>query len=60
MTASLYLQDKQVAERYGVSRGCIWRWVKTDPNFPKPVSLSPGSTRWRVKDLEAWECSKAA
>jgi predicted DNA-binding transcriptional regulator AlpA len=50
---------KQVAQRYGVSTATPWRWVN-DPvaNFPKPVSLSPGCTRWRLSDLEAWENQK--
>jgi prophage regulatory protein len=48
-----YLMDKQVAERFSVSRTTIWRWIRTS-NFPKPVKLG-GSTRWRLADLEAWE-----
>lgn len=52
---------KELAERYGVSPASIWRWVN-DPatgGFPKPVSLSPGTTRWRRSDIEAWEASRA-
>lgn len=60
MTASLYLQDTQVAERYGVSRTTPWRWLKSDPTFPKPVSLSSGCSRWKLVDLETWEAAKAA
>jgi prophage regulatory protein len=59
MSALLYLQDRQVGERYGISRTAIWRWLKTDPSFPKPISLSPGCSRWRVDDLERWEQAKA-
>lgn len=59
MSASLYLQDRQVGERYGISRTAIWRWLKNDPSFPKPVPLSPGCSRWRVDDLEKWERAKA-
>ena len=55
----MYLSDKQVAERYSVSRGTTWRWVKTDPTFPKPIELSPGCTRWRLDDLEEWEQAKS-
>ncbi|MVO14522.1 helix-turn-helix transcriptional regulator [Parasedimentitalea huanghaiensis] len=46
-----YLSDKQVAERFGVSRPTIWRWVKTEKAFPHPVSLSSGTSRWRLSDL---------
>lgn len=49
-----FLKDTEVAVRYGVSRPTIWRWTKNG-NFPKPVKLGVGSTRWRATDLEAWE-----
>tara|TARA_B100000678_G_scaffold249106_1_gene223289 strand:+ start:1469 stop:1645 length:177 start_codon:yes stop_codon:yes gene_type:complete len=54
----MFLSDKQVAERYGVSRVTIWRWVKTDPAFPSPVSLSPGCSRWKAADIETWEAGR--
>jgi prophage regulatory protein len=53
-----FLSDRQVAERYGVSRQTPWGWLKKDTDFPKPVSLSPGCTRWRLTDLEAWEIAQ--
>lgn len=56
--AHTYLSDTQVAARYSVHRSTPWRWLKADPNFPAPVTLSPGCTRWRASDLEAWEASK--
>lgn len=54
----MYLSDKDVALRYGVTPNTIWRWSRTDPDFPKPVQLTPGCTRWMLADLEAWEASK--
>lgn len=55
-----YLSDAQVAARYGVHRSTPWRWAKTDASFPHPVTLTPGCTRWKLADLEAWEAAKAA
>lgn len=55
----MYLSDKQVAQRYSVSRGTPWRWSKVDPLFPNPIELSPGCTRWRLTDLQAWEQGKS-
>ena len=52
------LTDAQVAARYGVHRSTPRRWSKTDPDFPKPITLSPGCTRWNCSDLEVWEASK--
>lgn len=53
-----YLTDHEVARRYGVHRSTPWRWLRSDPSFPRPVVLSPGCTRWRLGDLLAWEQSK--
>jgi prophage regulatory protein len=57
-TASQYLSDRQTAGRYSVSRPTIWRWV-SEGNFPKPVKLSPGCTRWKISELEKWESEQA-
>ncbi|MFB2532692.1 helix-turn-helix transcriptional regulator [Paracoccus sp. p3-h83] len=54
-----YLSDQQVADRYGVHRTTPRRWAKADPTFPKPIVLTPGSTRWALSALEAWEAAKA-
>lgn len=56
--AHTYLSDTQVAARYGVHRSTPWRWVRTDLNFPAPVTLTPGCTRWKLADLEVWESTK--
>ena len=55
----IYVADIQVAKRYGVHRATPWRWVRTDPTFPKPVNLTPGCTRWKLSELLDWEASKA-
>lgn len=56
----MFVSDKQVAARYNVTRPTVWRWLKTDPSFPKPISLSPGCTRWRLDEIEAWEVARRA
>ena len=53
----MYLSDKQLAERYSVTRPTVWRWAR-EGDFPQPVSLSPGCTRWRLADVEAWEAAR--
>lgn len=55
-----YLTDAKLAARYGVHRTTPWRWVQNDPSFPKPLNLSPGCTRWKLADIEAWEARKKA
>jgi len=56
----MYVSDKQLAARYGVTRPTIWRWVRENIVFPRPVCLSPGCTRWRLAEIEAWERSALA
>lgn len=59
MDAHMFLSDKQVAERFGVTRFTVWRWHRQDKNFPRSVSLSSGCTRWKLDDLEDWERRRA-
>ena len=54
-SAGPYLSDTAVAQRYAVSRPTIWRWTKSLANFPQPAKLSPGTTRWRLTDLQAFD-----
>ena len=54
-----YLSDRQVAERYGIARQTVWAWLRKDPDFPRPIMLSPGCTRWKSAELDAWESVKA-
>ena len=56
--AETYLSDVQLSARYGVHRTTPWRWAKSNPTFPKPVTLTPGCTRWKLSEIEAWEASK--
>lgn len=55
-----YLSDRQLGERYSVHHLTPRRWASEDPTFPKPVKLSPGCTRWRLSEIEAWEVAKAS
>ncbi len=50
----LFYTDREVGERYGVSRLSVWRWVR-DGRFPPPVKVGSRATRWRLADLEAFE-----
>jgi prophage regulatory protein len=56
-STALFLSDKQTADRYGVQRTTIWRWVKEE-GFPGPVNLSRGCTRWPLGAIEKWEQRK--
>jgi predicted DNA-binding transcriptional regulator AlpA len=58
--AEVYLSNRQIGARYNVHHLTPRRWLKDDPTFPRPVKLTPGCTRWRLSEIEAWEASKAA
>jgi len=59
MASQIYVTDNQTAERYGVSRGTVWRWAKENPEFPKPVYFSKGCVRWSISELQAYEEKQA-
>lgn len=52
-----YYKDTDIAKRFDVCRITIWRWVKNN-DFPKPVKLSPGCTRWKEDDIINWEVTR--
>ncbi|RRQ20528.1 helix-turn-helix transcriptional regulator [Thiohalobacter thiocyanaticus] len=52
-----YISDRKLAERLEVSRATLWRWTAAG-NFPQPIKLSPGCTRWRLEDVESWEADR--
>lgn len=54
-----FLDVHGVARRYGVKAATIWGWASKG-RLPQPVRLTPGCSRWRRKDLEAWEDQQAA
>ena len=56
--ADTYLADTTLAERYGIARNTVWRWHRERPDFPRAVSLSPGCTRWKLSEIEAWEAAQ--
>lgn len=58
--AEIYLSVKNVAKRYNTHEATPWRWAAdTENDFPLPVQLSAGCTRWKLSDLEAWEQNRA-
>lgn len=54
MQQQSYFSDLQLADRYQVNRTTIWRWVARN-YLPRPVQLSPGTTRWRRNEIESHE-----
>ena len=52
-----WLSDKDLAQRYGVSRISIWRWAKAG-KFPKPRKIGKNTSRWSADEIEAHDKGK--
>jgi predicted DNA-binding transcriptional regulator AlpA len=53
-----YLSVQDVARRYAISVQTVWRHTKHNPDFPKPIKILNGSTRWRMSEILAFETSR--
>ena len=58
--AQEYFTDKQLAIYFNVSKQWIWQQAKRNPEFPQPIKLSSGCTRFSKTDIEKFEngCAK--
>ena len=52
-----YVTDIQLAERYGINRCTVWRWVRKGL-LPKPIQISRGTTRWKLEEIEQFEVDR--
>lgn len=57
--SEIYLSDRDFGKRWGVHHLTPRRLAKNDPNFPQPIKLTPGCSRWKLSEIEAWEAAKA-
>ncbi len=53
-----YLSDHEVAKRFEVSRATVWRWRSSNDHFPHSIQISPGTTRWALSELMAFEAHR--
>ncbi|BCG94451.1 hypothetical protein MesoLj131a_33150 [Mesorhizobium sp. 131-2-1] len=54
-----FLPASLVAERYSISLMTLWRWLRSDLGFPKPLYI--GRNRyWLESDLATWEETRRA
>lgn len=52
--AIFYVSAKDAARERGVSVATWWRWARQG-RIPAGKKLGPGTTRWKVSELEQWE-----
>lgn len=53
--AEQYLSDHQVAARFDISKATVWRWHDKNPDFPRRIRLSAGTSRWKLSELVRFE-----
>ena len=54
-----FLDIREVASRYGVTRATVWSWMQQGV-IPQPMRITPGCSRWSLEDLKVWEDEKRA
>lgn len=47
-----FVRARTLAELLCVHRGTLYRWVR-EGLIPKPIKLTPGTSVWRMADVEA-------
>jgi prophage regulatory protein len=53
------LRPARVAQRLGVARGTIYRWIN-EGHFPRPIKLGGGSVGWLASEVNQWITEQAA
>jgi predicted DNA-binding transcriptional regulator AlpA len=51
------LSMKDITKAFGVTRQAVHRWIKEDPNFPKPSKIV-GKLLWKKSVIEEYIESK--
>ena len=55
MLDKVWLTDAEGGTRFGSTRQWVWVQSRTNPEFPKPVKLTPRWSRWSLAEIEAFE-----
>lgn len=48
------LKISEVAGVLGLSRVIVYRLIRDDPDFPRPLYVRPRAPRFRQADIERW------
>ena len=49
-----YLKASKVCSVLDISKTTLWRLIKEDPSFPKPIHLINAVKVWELSDLISW------
>jgi predicted DNA-binding transcriptional regulator AlpA len=53
----MFIRMTKLVKRLDISESTIRRMIDRN-EFPHSRSLSPGTVRWRIKEIEEWENSR--
>jgi predicted DNA-binding transcriptional regulator AlpA len=56
-TLKMFIRMTKLVKRLDISESTIRRMIDRN-EFPHSRSLSPGTVRWRIKEIEEWENSR--
>lgn len=48
------LRVPAVLKRIGIGRATLYRWLKEDPTFPRPVKIGSHSVGWIEAEINSW------
>lgn len=54
------ISAKTLATLFDKGISTVWRNCQKDPDFPRPIRLGPGCTRFKVGDIRAYLAVKAS
>lgn len=52
------IKDIVVGDKLSISRSTVWQMLKNISDFPKPISISPHSTRWYEHEIDDYIASR--
>ena len=53
-TAEPILTTPEFCDFVKISRAQLFRLIKRDPDFPRPIRVSTRTLRWRLRDINRW------
>ena len=48
------LTDRQVADALAISRALVWKLLREDETFPRPIQLGVRAKRWLASEITEW------
>ena len=45
---------REVCDALHISRQAVYRKLRTDPSFPRPIHVGASSPRWSSDEIDAW------